>query len=206
MNWLQFASSLISSLAWPLVVIILVVIFRRQLAHLIGRIKSYKGMGQELTFGDRLADAENSVEEAVSTDTTGKTDPEQADEIEPNPLALEAEANPSFVVIRSYEQVASALSDLAGAAPQKVNPELRRMPAVVLRELQKSGLISAEMARAVNELRYLRNSVAHGKHNPTPGEAITYAESAQSISTFMLMKAQVLQMEAQVSAIPDDLE
>src|ERR1700733_2929102 len=121
MNWLQFTSSLISILAWPLVVIILVVIFRRQLAHLIGRIKSYKGMGQELTFGDRLADAENSVEEAVSSDTTGKTDPEQADEIEPNPLALEAEANPSFVVIRSYEQVVSALSDLAGVAPQKVN-------------------------------------------------------------------------------------
>lgn len=65
MSGLQFTSSLISNLVWPLVVLILAIVFRAHIAQLLGRIKSYKGMGQELTFGDRLADAENSVYKEV---------------------------------------------------------------------------------------------------------------------------------------------
>ena len=192
MNGLQFASSLVTSLAWPLVVIVLVIIFRKNVADLIGRIKSYKGLGQELTFGDRLAEAENSVEEAVKTASIGQADLEAADEIEPDPLIQGAEANPSFVVIRSWEQVVSAMEDLAGAGLPRDKVRPRSASSALLRGLQNSRLISAEFANAIRELRDLRNQVAHGQHNPTSGEAIAYAESAQSISVFMRTKAYLL--------------
>jgi hypothetical protein len=184
MNGLQFASSFVSSLAWPLVVIVLVVIFRKQLAHLIGRIKSYKGLGQEVTFGERLADAENSVEEAASSVPVDKAEPGPV-EVEPSPLVQEAELNPSFVVIRSWGDVVKALNNLARIA-------LRGWPSYglqgyspsALRDLQESGVVKPSFVTAVTELHDLRNKVAHGLHNPTPGEAVTYANSAsQLVST-----------------------
>jgi hypothetical protein len=197
MNGFQFASSLVSSLVWPLVVIVLVVIFRKQLAGLIGRITSYKGMGQELTFGDRLADAENSVEEAARSASIDKGEAEQI-ETGPNPLAREADANPSFVVIRSWEQVVSALNDLAGAAlPGRYMPS-RGFSSSLLRELQKVGLVNPDFVTAVMELRDLRNRVAHGQHNPTPGEALAYAESAQLLSVTARFMAEVAVRDRQL--------
>lgn len=188
MNGLQFASSLITGLAWPVVVVILALVFRKHIAALIGRVKSYKGMGQELTFGDRLADAESSVEEAALSVRGNETGPGWAVEIEPSPLAREAEANPSFVVIRSWEQVVSALNDLAGVGLPMDNRRSRNTSSL-LRELQRAELVSSEFATAAAELRDLRNKVAHGEHNPTSGEAAAYAESAQVLSATALLMA-----------------
>ena len=188
MSGLQFASSLISTLAWPLVVLVLVIIFRRHLADLIGRIKSYKGLGQELTFGDRLADAEDSVEEAARNAQANENAPGCIVNIEPNPLAREAETNPSFVVIRSWEQVVSAVNDLA-CAGMSGGTASRSFSTSLLNELRRSELVSEEFFIAVIELRNLRNKVAHGKHNPTPGEAAAYAESAQVLSATAHMMA-----------------
>lgn len=199
MNDFQFASSLVGSLAWPLVVVILFIIFRNQVAALIGRIKSYKGLGQELTFGDRLAETENSVEEAINNPALDQGDLDQIDKIEPNPLAREAEANPSFVVIRAWEQVRLSLDALTEVGLTKIYWKVRSGPNLIT-ELRKANLINDDTAEALKELRDLRNSVAHGYHNPTPGEAIAYAESAQSISTFVRMKAEI------VSATRDDSE
>lgn len=184
MNGLQFASSLISSLVWPMVALVLVAVFRKPLADLIGRIKSYKGLGQELTFGDRLADAENSVEEAARSSPIDKGESEQI-ESKPSPLTREAEANPSFVIIRSWELVASALSDLVGATIVMHGNRSAVFSAALLEPLQRAGFVSTETAVAVRELRELRNKVAHGQHNPTPGEAVAYAEAAQRLSTIM---------------------
>ena len=191
MNGLQFTSSLITGLAWPLVVVCIAIVFRRPLAQLLGRIKSYKGLGHELTFGDRLADAEDSVKEAARGVPSEKTGTEQIVDIEPSPLAREADANPSFVVIRSWEQVVSALNDLAGIAGISVgNPRSRNVSSALLRDLRKFELINPEFVTAVTELRDLRNKVAHGEHNPTPGEAAAYAESAQVLSATALMMAE----------------
>ena len=40
MNWLEFISSLVSSLAWPAVILFGVFLFKRPLSALIGRIRS----------------------------------------------------------------------------------------------------------------------------------------------------------------------
>jgi hypothetical protein len=182
MNGFQFASSLVTGLAWPLVVIVLVVLFRKHLADLIGRIKSYKGLGHELTFGDRLADAENSVEEAARNLPVDKDEPKLI-EVGSNPLMREAEANPSFVVISSWEQVFSAINDLVRAAlGDKHVHGPRGFTVSALRQLQENGLVSPEFVTATDDLADLRNKVAHGQHNPTPGEAITYARSAQVLT------------------------
>jgi hypothetical protein len=194
MNGLQFASSLIASLSWSLVVIILVVVFRPHLGELIGRIRSYKGLGQEVTFGDRLADAENSVEEAVRSVPVNETDPKQIEKSEPSPLSRDAEANPSFVVIRAWEQVVDAVNALAEIAFPGRHSRSRGFSTSLLVDLQRAELVSPQFVSAASELRDLRNRVAHGMHNPTPGEAVAYAESANSLSAGALTLSDLIKL------------
>jgi hypothetical protein len=200
MNGLQFFSSLIADLAWPVVVVILALVFRKHIAGLIGRIKSYKGLGQELTFGDRLADAENSVEEAARSVPINETDPRQIDKSEPSPLARDAEANPSFVVIRAWEQVVDAVNALAEIGMPGKYSRSPGFSTSLLRDLQRAELVGPEFVTATFELRDLRNKVAHGMHNPTPGEAVAYAESANSLSVTALITSDFMLRNRQTAA------
>ncbi len=65
MNGFGLTSSLIINLYWPVIVVVAIFIFRKPLSELIGRIRSYKGFGQEVAFGEQLATAENAVQQAV---------------------------------------------------------------------------------------------------------------------------------------------
>jgi len=59
MSGLQFVDNLVGHvLSWPVFALATIVIFHKQLGVLILRIKSYKGLGQELTFGEELAKVE----------------------------------------------------------------------------------------------------------------------------------------------------
>lgn len=161
MSGLQFASSLVGSLAWPLVLVVALVLFRRPLGRLIGRLSSYEGMGQKLTFGKELAEAEKSVETAAqlsealagSARATG----------ERSIVAREAESNPSFTVIVAWEQLSSVLADLVGTAFPDIT--VHGSPLRFLYELQTRYEVPSAFVKAVQELRGLRNRVAHGTHN-----------------------------------------
>jgi hypothetical protein len=177
MNSLEFVSTLIGDLIWPFVVLAAIVVFRRPLAELIGRVKSYEGLGQKVTFGEELADAEFSVNEAVESIKPDTEEPEKRAAAEPSPLVREAEANPSFVVIQAWEQLSAELEELVAAAfPDRVP---RGTLAGWLPDLQRRDMVNTDFVKAVRELRELRNKVAHGRHNPTAGEAVAYAEAAQ---------------------------
>lgn len=92
MSALEFAASQVASLCWPAVILGAMIIFRQPLSELIGRIiKTYKSWGQEVTFGERLAAAESSVEEALKTSKANIGQTERLEAIEPSPLVREAE-------------------------------------------------------------------------------------------------------------------
>jgi hypothetical protein len=179
MNVLSFTASLIASLSWPAVAIAAMLLFRRPLANLIARIRSYKGMGQEVEFGELLAVAEESAKQAIETaaKTTGKSAEAEEMQGELSPLIQAAESNPSYVIIRAWEDVQASLADLAGIVfPGRA---VRGFPSRLISDLESQDIgLPHKYFETVREFRDLRNRVAHGQHNPTPGEAITYAESA----------------------------
>jgi hypothetical protein len=102
-------------------------------------------------------------------------------------LAREAEANPSFTILRAWENLAGVLADYIGAAlPGKPRGSNRL---AFLNELQRIGELTPSYLDAVQDVRQLRNAVAHGQHKPTPGEAIAYAETIGKlvfVATFQL--------------------
>jgi hypothetical protein len=144
---------------------------------LIGRVTHYEGLGQRLDFGSALAEAEGAVDKAVESAAALRT----LHSTMPNALGEAAQANPSFVIIRAWEQLSAALDDLRGVTqPERRSVRNGRIP----RELIESGVFTQDFARAVEELRGLRNRVAHGESNPTPGEAAAYAGSAAALTNY----------------------
>lgn len=178
MNGLEFTSTLLTHLFWPLVVAGAIWLFRKPLSELIGRVRRYEGLGQKLEFGERLAEAEDSVGKAVQETHTAS---ERA-EIKPSPLVREAEENPSYVVLQAWEQLSGAIADLAGVALPEPTGRARQNSAQSLPDLRRREIVTADVVNAVTELRNLRNQVAHGQSKPTPGEAVAYAESAQALT------------------------
>ncbi len=138
-------------------------------------------MGQELEFGELLAEVEEeSVELAVESvaESVESKEQEPLEDLEPELRLLirEAENSASYVVIRAWEDLESVLADLAVVVFS--GRTARRGIARLLADLEtrETGL-SKQYYNAVRELRNLRNRVAHGQHKPTPGEAIVYAQS-----------------------------
>jgi hypothetical protein len=207
MNSLGFIASVVGSLAIPLTVVVALLIFRRPLVDLLGRIISYEGLGQKVNFGQKLAGAEQSVSRAVaqaqeaveqaSLDAAATDNPvtDQAlREITSTEQALQgvdleraglvqlaelATSNPSFVVIKAWEDLSAQLTTMVKTILTEADV---RNATYWLPELAKSGHINESFPTAVLELLDLRNNVAHGQHNPTPGEAVTYVESVRRLT------------------------
>jgi hypothetical protein len=175
---LQFVASLVASLSWPVVVMCALIVFRHPISELVGRVRSYKGLGQEVSFGEQLAAAESSVEDAINKSEVRGDDAGELQGSDPSPLVVEAENNPSFVVIRAWEQVQEALAEVFAI----IFPEEGKRRTQPLSDLERKKVASREYFTALRALRDLRNRVAHGHANPTPGEAVAYAESAAELA------------------------
>lgn len=205
MNNLAFIASVVGSLAIPATVVTALVIFRRSLVDLISRVSTYEGLGQKVQFGQKLADAEVTVSDAVArvhpkepaaprsvnnqqedapqSSSQGKNS-ENADPFRLG-LGTVAAANPSFTIIKAWEELSESLADLIRQldpnAPDSRKFRYLRNPVFGIRLLGEEGKVDESFARAAQELYDLRNRVAHGRNNPTAGEAVAYAESARQL-------------------------
>jgi hypothetical protein len=184
---LEFASTLIDHLLWPLVVVAAIVLFRKPLSALIGRVTHYEGLGQKLDFGSALAEAEGSVGRAVESATI----PRRRREGEPSLIGQAAQSNPPYVIIQAWEQISGALDLLKDVAqPGRKGSWNGRIPP----ELIENGIVAADFAQAIQELRELRNRVAHGQSDPTPGEAAAYTATTARLTDFALDLAASLEI------------
>ena len=217
MNSLAFIASVVGSLAVPVTIVVFLLLFRGPLTELLGRIISYEGLGQKVNFGQKLAGAERAVSEAVAQaqESVGQTQLSPVDPVKVEAddalrkiistehnthdvdldsaglveLAELATSNPSFVVIKAWENLEAAVGKLVEAAwPGTKEP----YPFRRLFDLVKEKRTNASFANAVLELRDLRNNVAHGQHNPTAGEAVTYVESVRELARIARGNAAVL--------------
>jgi hypothetical protein len=202
------AASLVASLAWPALVAGLVICFREPLRKLIGRIRAAEIAGSRFEFGHELSAAEAKTDQAVSdvTAISGSVDgviPPSESLLTKQPpikrpltpsqqaewahrrmseLALVTEANPSFAIIRAWEDLADLLFDYASAV-LKERPPGTRNPWWFLPVMRDSGDLTPSYVEAVRGLQNLRNKVAHGDHQPTPGEAVTYVDTASKLAS-----------------------
>jgi hypothetical protein len=188
MGWMDFTSSLVGHLAWPIAFVVVMVLFRKPLTALLAKLRTWKGFGTEATFGEALAAAEPTIEAATAEmpqrERQFARDPER--DAERDNFIREIEANPSFGIIAAWERIQWIVTDMSATvavATGKSSPP--RTIAQQLNLLTDQDAITTDLANGIRELQALRNEVAHASANPTPGQALAYAENAWEIEQLL---------------------
>lgn len=153
----QFAASLVSSLAWPIAVVIVAIVFRAPIGEMIGRLEHVKGPGFE-AWANLAAEAHVAL--ATSTTTPEKSNvpgslTEKFSEL--------AGTSPSGAVMTAWIDVDKVLDAKIEAAGVSVDKSAYQPKWIVALQ---AGLITEETATALRKLRDLRNFAAH-KHGAT---------------------------------------
>lgn len=181
MDWLTFTSKVIDSLAWPVVILVLGVTFRRQVSNLIPYLRKLKAGPVEAEFEmearQALANSEKLSGQFLKGSTTKIEKP--TDEKEAIAKLIGARNDPAGMIIEAWTGIDGALFRLGKQTGLVVDP-LESIRSVY-RSIISSELLSDETKRLVMELYELRNRVAHARVKPTVGAALDYVLAADKV-------------------------
>jgi hypothetical protein len=164
MNTLDFISSLIGSIVWPITIFVLAICFRAELRGLLSRLTRIKHGESEAEFERRIEAAAEQVQmKSVGTPMSFET---------PN-----AERIFSILQIDPRAALIAAWVEFEGAARNtlygsKKDDTARNRPApFVIEKLKEKGLLASVDADFLSLLRQLRNVALH--HHGTEIESQT---------------------------------
>lgn len=176
MDWLTFLSKVIEALAWPLVALVLGLVFRKKLGDLLPAIRRLKAGPLEAEFELAAKQIRASATEASSqTETATSGDSEVKREDGANAVVarlLNARNDPSGMILEAWAKVDGELFRLGHQMGDIVDP--LTSTAKVYESVMSSKVLPEETTRLILQLRDLRNKVAHVKVVPTPDAAQDY--------------------------------
>ena len=176
MGWMGFLTSLVSSLAWPSLVLAAILIFRQPLADLIARIRSVSlgnveveidQLAAEVTAQSVIADAGTARANVIAHAPAVRVAPAWSD------LAITtAEADPQSAVLAAFSAVDQKVREIARPYGQ-----IQGFNEAVVK-LAGAELFSADLVPVFLGLSEIRNRVAHGSKAVDTATAKTYIETA----------------------------
>lgn len=173
-EWLDFAASLIGSLAWPVAVLVILIIFRTELVKLVTAVRdripsmtSVKGFGVEAAWSARDVSK-------LAAEVGGLPDGAPADDDRSDKSVKLARIEPSAGVINAFLDVEREV----GRYLHRAGIPWRGSPIVAL---QQSDL-PRTVKRSVGELSNLRNAAAHGVGDITLDSALEYITTARHLA------------------------
>lgn len=185
MDWLQFFSSIVGSIAWPAAIVALAFLMQKPLGKLIPLIRTLKYKEFQIDIGEQLEDARELV------DAEGE---QPSPVIEEPPVSFKAlaQTDPRAAILSAWFPVERELDEIC--FKKEVDP---RLPLVhQLRELYKAHVIDHLTITTLTKLRRVRNAAAHTQTEVTFDDAMNMAEMCQWII------AQLKQINASLDTEP----
>lgn len=186
--WLDFFASAIGSVAWPVLVISLALLFRKPIIKLIGRMKSMEAAGAKAEFNEEVQDLADKAQKMEPAD------PEVAKANDPRlqELLTAATASPTGAIVEAWKDVDAsarrlverAMSAMPGVVAANYHETALRRPNTLNthRLLRQYGLLPPAEMSTYEELRVLRNKVAHETDQQvTPLAAAQYVRVADQL-------------------------
>lgn len=168
MTVLEFIASLVASLAWPVAIVVAVLVLRRQIPDVLRALRKVKISGFELELERTRVD----VQEALST-RPGSED--AASDGEADDLTLRAsQRDPIASILGSYSALEDELRKRLALAGIGDTDKKSGVQLVALGVSQ--GIFTEASAEAVRRVSVMRNLAAHGRgERVTVREAVEYA-------------------------------
>jgi hypothetical protein len=191
MNGLQFVASIISALAWPIAVAVVVWVFRVELRQKLGNVRRASGIGMNFEFADQVENVEKAglaVEmEQVDALPDAKLDPS---------LAHLIKSFPEMAILQQFKAVERTLLMIRKVLPDdKPHRNLNE----VINKLAEQKLISENVAILFQRVRLARNTIAHANEaeKMAQGEAIELVGQIRTLQTIFDRVYQELSVQRQ---------
>lgn len=181
MDWLTFISKLVDSLAWPVAGIVLGLIFRKKLLDLIPSLRRVKA-------GPLEAEFEIATKQVLANtaDLAAKQHAPEVSETSSTPSVegaaaklVKARSEPTATIIEGWSTLDGELHKLGRQTGVVVDPLESELK--VYRAIMESEVLPIGTRQLVQDMRELRNQVAHAKVIPTPESAQDYLVSVERV-------------------------
>lgn len=172
MDWLTFVAALTSHLAWPIAVILSVVLLRRPLSSLLPLMTKLKWKDFELQFGKALQEVKAEAVEVLPAPKVPAA--------LPGPIEALAQVSPRAAVIEAWLEVEEAA--VAALAKRGLQLHGSIMPRI-MEALAEVNVLNRDELGIFSRLRTLRNQAAHAPDFAiSSDEAREYAKLAASLA------------------------
>jgi hypothetical protein len=187
-SWKEFVASIIGSLVWPTMIVMLVVILRRPIVRLIPLLQRVKYKDLELDFGKQARE----LGDEVATELPPLRSTERSD-VRNSVAERIAGESPRAAVIEAWREVElAALSAARRLGGDTVTGKSLSYQAI--RYLENSDELDRGVVSLLRDLRGLRNQAAH---------APEFAISTESALDYAAAAAQVAEYLDAVGGVPD---
>jgi uncharacterized protein YutE (UPF0331/DUF86 family) len=182
MELLNIILSFISSIAWPIIILIVFLLFKIEIGRLILRISNLKYKDLELSFSKDLQRAEDTANKLkLLTPNTKQIVSEEKTESSYERLIQLSEMSPEAAIMEAWKIVEITLFDYAKSS-QLITYSPKSTADLIL-NLRRSGLISNDTYSLINELRIMRNKAVHHADVDISNKDVSkYIDLALSIS------------------------
>lgn len=171
LDYLSLLVTLIGAIAWPVALVVIVLVFRKQLVKLVARMRAVSGpAGISATFADELEKAREAAEQSP-VEPRRESEPLEADD----PFLKLAEVYPEAAVMEAYKEVESFLANAMGDNGSLVSPTM------IMTVLSNVKVIPYDTLELFQRIRNARNLAVHSSGRLTTGEAIEFREVARSL-------------------------
>lgn len=173
--------ALVSAISWPVAVVWIAYLFRRDVKSLLGRISHFKYNAVEASFKERLSETEEKLKEISAGQPSTLPGSDLLSKIEQ--LQRIAAVSPRAAILESWILIENA----AGQSGFVQGGQVPRINSMLFVEwLIREGKLPASSIDVVSSLRELRNEAAHlPDFWVSRDEAERYIKIAATISTLM---------------------
>ena len=186
-EYLGFISEVVSHLAWPVTVLILAILLRKRLGDLLSSITRLKFRDLEMDFKHLAESAEMLPEDEAPRQPISEPNLTFFDSFEKQVMNVAAHA-PSAAILLAWTGVETAMASAVSRMSISPDPPSMRSPGHTLDSLRRFAGLPNEVGGVINEMRILRNKVAHDEHHRSslsPESAVAYGESAVRVINFL---------------------
>lgn len=185
MDWKQFFAEIVSSVAWPCAAAVFLIVFRAELRKIIQRLAHVKYKDLELDF-DKVRQQAEELHRDVSEEGPAVRSPifsSLEDQI------LDAvERAPSAAILLAWSGLETAMASAVGRLAISPESPSYRSPTHNIEVLTKYGGLSQSHGKLLQEMRMLRNKVAHEQESMisiAQDQALNYARAAIEMINYL---------------------
>jgi uncharacterized protein YutE (UPF0331/DUF86 family) len=183
MDWLTFASKIVSAIAWPVATLSIVIILREPIFKILNLVSRIKVSDVELEFDRQLSVAKEEASIELRNDELKQIGlPTPID----NHYVKLAEVSPRAAVMESWRHVEAAALNAAKIMLNRENFSNKTMTFQAINIIEKSGVLPERIVLLLRQLRSLRNQAAHApEFSLSASLAIEYVQLASQVIAFL---------------------